>query len=54
MSLWPDHEAAFVAASVQRERERVLAIVRDAPRAALNDGRDLVVRTDIIRKVQHG
>lgn len=40
--------------AVANERDRVLSIVLEAPRAALADGRDLVVRTDIIRKVQHG
>ncbi len=34
-------------------RQAVLDIINSAPRANLQDGRDLVVRTDIIRKVQH-
>lgn len=38
---------------VQTERRRVLEIINEIPRASLHDGRDLVVRTDIIRKVQH-
>ncbi len=48
---WPRRRLA--AAVVQLERERVLKILTAVPRAALDDGRDLVVRTDAIRKV-HG
>lgn len=49
---WP--RARLADEIVGHERARVLAIIRDTPRAALDDGRDLVVRTDITRKVQHG
>lgn len=36
----------------QEERTRVLDVLRGLPRAG-DDGRDLVVRTDALRKVQH-
>lgn len=39
-------------AGVLAERERVLRILAEAPRASLNDGRGLIVRTDAIRKVE--
>lgn len=39
-------------AGVLQERERVLALTRNAI-AADGDGRDLVVRADIIRKIEN-
>jgi len=47
---WPRKRLAD--AVTQLERERCLAITKAAVRAD-GDGRDLVVRTDIIRKIQH-
>jgi hypothetical protein len=38
---------------VRAERQRVLQVLAGVPRAALDDGRDLVVRTDAVRKVEH-
>lgn len=40
-------------AGVLAERDRVLKIINNTPQADLQDGRDLVVRTDIIRKVEY-
>lgn len=48
-----DRSSRHYKTGVEEERERILAVAKAAPRASREDGRDLVVRTDIIRKIEN-